>query len=188
MPNIKRQYVSFSGPAFTGPSRAVFYFNEAATGFASAVGDLWTDMQSWMPTGSGGTVYMSGDILDAATGDLVGAWSEGADGGFGFSGDAKFAAGVGARIVWGTEGFAAGRRVRGSTFVVPLTYGVYDSDGTLTSGAVTGLQDAVDTFAAAVTGDHVIWTRPKAGTGGGISTVITSQVADKVSWLRSRRT
>lgn len=187
MPNIKRAYVEFNGPAFTGPARSVFYFLEAETGILAALGDLYESFQTWMPTGSGAGIFGSGDVLDSATGDLVGDWSEGADQGVGFSGSAEFAAGVGARIVWGTEGFASGRRVRGSTFLVPLIRSVYDSNGTLTSGAVEGLQDGVDAFATAVAGNHVIWTRPKNGSGGGISTVVSSTVADKVSWLRSRR-
>lgn len=188
MARIKRLYVTFSGPAFVGPSTSVFYFLEAETGLQAAVVDLYESFQSWMPVGSSATVLGSGDILDSETGELVGAWSEGGDLGVGFSGEADFAAGVGGRIVWGTEGFAAGRRVRGSTFLVPLIRSVYHSDGTLTSGAVQGIQDGVDTFAAAVEGNHVIWTRPKNGAGGGVSTVISSTMADKVSWLRSRRT
>jgi len=188
MPDIKRAYINFTGPAFVGPSTSVFYFLDTFTGLQAALVDLYESFQNWMPTGSGAGIYGSGDVLDAATGELSGSWSEGADVGIGFSGDAHFAAGVGGRIVWGTEGFASGRRVRGSTFLVPLIASAYDTDGTLTSGAREGIQDGVDTFATAVTGSHVIWTRPKNGSGGGVSTVISSTVSDSVSWLRSRRT
>lgn len=185
---INRVYVTFDGPAFTGPAVATFYFNDGATGFQPALITLWTALGAHMPTGSGGGILGSGDQLDDATGDLVGTWTDGTDGGFGFSGGAEHAQGVGARIVWGTAGFTAGRRRRGSTFIVPLTRTAYDNNGSLTSGVLEGLQDAVDTFASAVAGDQVIWHRPVGGSGGGRSTVISSTVVDKVSWLRSRRT
>ena len=80
------------------------------------------------------------------------------------------------------------RRVRGSTFVVPLHGSSYDVDGTLTSSVASGLASNASTFVAATQSDFVIWTRPRPGVVGKSSGVTGSSAPDKISTLRSRRT
>ena len=189
MPNIERVRVELNGPAFVGPSVSTFYCAEGTVDtVVPALVDLYEALGTYMPNGSGMGILPTGDVLDAATGALVGAWTVSGTPGAGFSGDVVFAAGVGVRIRWTTEGFALGHRVVGSTFLVPLTSSVYDDDGTINTGPVNGMQDAVDTFLTTVGTDLRIWTRPKGGSGGGVSTVVGGTVVDKISWLRSRRT
>lgn len=188
MPTLNRVVCEWTGSVVTGGGISTFYFADAATGYVADLLTLFDSIKSWLPTGGGFDVPGTGDRLDAATGDLVGAWTDGTAGGVGFSGGAEHAAGVGCRIAWGTGTFANGRRVRGSTFLVPLTRTAYDNNGTLTSGALEALQDAVDTFMGGAGADLVIWSRPVGGAGGGTAPVTSGTVVDKVSWLRSRRT
>ena len=138
--------------------------------------------------GGGEAFGAGGEVLDDVTGDVVGVWSAGsgviAPGG----GAGPFAMGVGTRIVWGTNGITNGRRVRGSTYLVPIGSSGYENDGTITGGTLTAFQTAADNLRTALGGDFVIWRRPTASAVGGTSSVLSASVPDKVSWLRTRRT
>lgn len=104
------------------------------------------------------------------------------------SGAAGFALGVGARVVWNTSGIFGGRRVRGSTFIVPLTIGSYEGAGQITAGVIATMQGAANTLAGFGPDGMFIWSRPQPGTPGEAQTVTGAIAPDRVSWLRSRRT
>lgn len=171
-----------------GGGVSTFYFEGAPTGVTAALEDLYSAWGSWLPTGGGVTIPNTGDTLDSGSGVLNGIWTDGTATGAGFSGSPEHAAGVGARVTWTTDGITNGRRVRGTTFIVPLIRSAYDTDGTLTDGAKNALQDAADTFFGAVGDIMRIWSRPVGGSGGSLSGVTGAIVPDTVSWLRSRRT
>lgn len=108
----------------------------------------------------------------------------------------EFANGVGASIQWNTDLFVAGRRVRGRTFLVPLTLGIFDVDGTLDTAFISALNTAATglrTNLSSVNGGLQVWSRPRAATeslparAGSLHPVVSSTVADKASWLRTRR-
>lgn len=108
------------------------------------------------------------------------------------TGAALSAAGVGGRVRWRTASFRNGRRVVGTTFVVPMPTTCYDNEGTLSSATITSLTTAANALMSGATtaGDPlVIWSRPSApGSGdGAISPVITVSVPDAVAWLRTRK-
>jgi hypothetical protein len=89
--------------------------------------------------------------------------------------------------VWRTSGLRHGRRVQGSTFIVPLALGSYQSDGTLVDANVTTIRNAAQTLL----GSQALQILSKATPGtsdGQANPVISVTVPDKVSWLRSRRT
>lgn len=133
------------------------------------------------------------DFLEATTGELtftgvgtVPAWTK--QGG----GTTAYAQGVGARVVWDTADIRHGRRVKGSTFIVPVITANYDVDGTL----LTGFKGVLDTAATKLITDLgtanmslTVWTRPNAklGRSGAQNSVTTGAAPDKVSWLRTRR-
>lgn len=106
------------------------------------------------------------------------------------AGSANFSAPSGACVIWRTGGFVGGRRLRGKTFLVPLSGGVYDTDGTIIANRLTELRSVATTFATpggAAATDFVVWHRPVAGAGGSSSPIISASVADRAAILSSRR-
>lgn len=97
---------------------------------------------------------------------------------------------AGAVINWRTNGIRNGRRIRGRTFLVPLTSAVYQPDGTLDNAFVTTLQNAANALVdRAGTPDLGVYARPSGpGATDGRWVVATSAtVPDMVAVLRSRR-
>lgn len=189
MPNIKRIRVALTGAAVVGPGVNTFYVSSAATGFLPGVKDFYEAFKGSVPTGVTFVFPSGGETLDAATGAVVGVWNEtpvlttqGSDTNI-------YPAGVGGRVVWNTAGIRNRRRIRGATYIVPLSGGAYDLDGTLTAVARGRLVAGADALRAALLTDFVVWSRPHGAAGDGMASVVTSSdVPDKVSWLRSRRT
>lgn len=108
------------------------------------------------------------------------------------TGAALSAAGVGGRVRWRTAGFRNGRRVVGTTYVVPMPTTAYDNEGTLASATLTALTtagNALLTAASATTNPFVVWSRPSGpGAGDGSTSPVTLvQVPDAVAWLRTRK-
>jgi hypothetical protein len=106
------------------------------------------------------------------------------------SGSSNWASGVGCRQRWLTAGITRGRRVRGSTFLVPLGQNLYDGTGSIADATVTALATAANTLRAADSGSMRIYSRPtSAANADGVAHAVTgSDLPDRVSWLRSRRT
>jgi hypothetical protein len=130
--------------------------------------------------------------INEASGDLIGFYGTPANAdrpgtagaGLGWS------APSGAVISWSTAGVRNGRRIRGRTFVVPLSTSVYDAAGTLTPIALTALGNAAT---ALRTGSDVtqfrVWCRPSApaATDGQSAVVLSHRIPDMAAILRSRR-
>jgi len=171
-----------------GGGITTFYFNEAHSGFVADVNAFWTALQAKMPTGVAITTENTGDLIDIETGAITGSWTDGSTATMAANGTGSYAGGVGARIRWATSGISNKRRVRGSTFIVPLTVSQYDTDGTLTASMVTTLGTAAGSLFTAAEGNMRIYTRPVLGVGGKASTVLNYTTPDRVSWLRTRRT
>lgn len=156
-----------------------------AIGVAAAA--FFQAVKAMIPTGTTITVPSGGDVIEETTGTLVGTWGTSSTTVISCTGSGAFAAGVGARAVWTTSAIRGGRRVRGSTFVVPLTTGYYESNGTLSAGAVTAMQTAIENFLVQVPTQARVWSRPRPGLPGAAVQINTGQAPDRVSWLRSRR-
>lgn len=187
MPTLQRMRVEWSGTGVVGPSVTTLYFADLST---TAPADVVTLLSAWplaMPTGLTATVPSSGDTIDAATGEINGTWAIAGGGLVGYGGNGDFALGVGARIKWNTAGIVGGRRVRGSTFLVPLLGSVYSSTGTLDSSLVTTVESAITTFLASASSTLEVYSRPTATRAGVSSTVTSGSLPNAVSWLRSRR-
>jgi hypothetical protein len=93
---------------------------------------------------------------------------------------------AGACIGWSTGDVVNGHPVRGRTFLVPLAAGMYEGNGTLTTGALIDINDAVVSLVNA-TASFEIWHRPVSGLGGSEHVVTAGAAKDKVAVLRSRR-
>lgn len=188
MANLARVRMAWVGSPVVGEGVSTFYFAEAHTGFVADTITFANALAAYLPTQLTLWVENSGDIIDDATGDLAGVWTDGTAGGAAGGQSNGWVDGVGTRIQWNTTGITSGRRVRGSTFVVPLDKGQFDTDGSIVGTTIQGITAATSQFLASADGNMRIFTRPKAGSPGKSSTVASATVPDKVSWLRSRRT
>lgn len=99
-----------------------------------------------------------------------------------------YSAASGAVINWRTDDVRFGRRIRGRTFLVPLSGFSYEEDGTLTGPTI----EDVEEFGSALTGfdfdsEFGVWSRPRDGSGGVFATVTSYSVPDMSAVLRSRR-
>ena len=107
------------------------------------------------------------------------------------AGGANFAAVSGACVIWRTGLTVGGRLLKGKTFLVPLSAGAYDTDGTILASRLAELRAAATALAApgafADEQQLQVWHRPTAGAGGVMSPTGSASVSDRVSILRSRR-
>lgn len=129
-------------------------------------------------------VASSGDMLGIYTGAAQSAQTGTAAAGAGW------AAAAGAVITWSTAGVRNSRRVRGRTFLVPLSNEVWDVDGTLKSVPSTGLTNAATALRTAGTNVTLcVYARPTGpgATDGTTFDVTGSRVPDMSAILRSRR-
>lgn len=189
MSAISRLRCDWTGAGVTGGGVSTFYTEGPPAALQAAIKTLFLGtVRTLLPTSVSVVIPASGETLESTTGVLTGTWSAGTAATVpGISGG-NFAAGVGARIVWNTPGITRGRRVRGSTYIVPVAVGMYGADGTLTDSNRSDLQSAAHQVIVDCGDDFCVWSRPVGGSGGAIWTILSESVPDKVSWLRSRRT
>nr|CRY96854.1 hypothetical protein [uncultured prokaryote] len=189
MATLARIRVAWSGSGVTGAGVSTFYSNDSdpavlRTALVTYFG-VWKDL---VPTVINWTTPTSGDTIDSATGEINGAWTGGTASTItGTLAGQGYAQGVGVRAVWNTAGIVGGRRVRGTTFMVPVSSGVYDSDGTIKSTNLVTMQGAATGLVTDASGTLVVYSRPAPGRAGTSSVVTSGTVPDKVSWLVSRR-
>lgn len=120
---------------------------------------------------------MTGIVVDSTELELVAGTSSG-----------NYVGPAGAVINWNTSAVVNGRRLRGRTFLVPLTGSRFDMDGTLTSTAVTSLNNAAAILSGAGFGSGFgIWSRPVGGGSGAFGEVTSHSIPDMAAVLRSRR-
>jgi len=184
MSTLQRIVIAWSG-AVGLPGESVFYGVDAGTANADLKA-FFTSIQSVFPAGLSWTVPGSGDTIDSFTGDLLGAWSNGAGAGtVNASGAAAYAAGCGTWVVWQTTTVIGKRRLKGRTFLAPLMNSAY-TNGVIVAGNVTTMQNAAATLVTA--GQMRIWHRPPPGGSTGQSVAPTAaSVQNRVTSLRTRR-
>lgn len=190
MASLDRVRVVWTGTSIVGPGVSTFYTTGTGAALNAALKTYFTAITSAFPNLKGQWEFAAGgETIDSATGTLTGSWGGSTSSSIVMaSPNASWVSGVGARVVWNTNGFVSGRRVRGSTFMVPLQQSAYDADGTLVGSFVTLLQTSANALVASVP-QLTIWSRPTAAHPvGGATPVTSATVPDKVSWLRSRRT
>lgn len=188
MANIIRIRSVWQGAAVIGPGVSTLYWDEADSGFVAKLNTFWTSLAAWIPTGIVITTQGSGDLLDVASGTLSGTWTDGGTSTVATTGAGVFSQGVGVRASWLTSGIRNGRRVRGSTFIVPIIGAAYATDGTPAGASMTAFNNAAQALVTAAASHMRVYSRPSAAGAGQQNTVISSNVSDAVSWLRTRRT
>lgn len=105
------------------------------------------------------------------------------------TGGANYPGGVGGVVYWNTNGINGGHRVRGRTYLVPFATTAFAGDGTLTSGLVTSIQTAANTFVATFPPPAVNSRKlGQADRTDSTFTVLSATVKDRSAFLRTRRT
>jgi hypothetical protein len=141
------------------------------------------------------TFPTAGDTIDSATGHLVGTWSGAFQANVTGGASTPFAAPSGVACTWLTSTVVPGspgkapHRVHGRTFLVPLTGTVWDTDGTLSTAALTSLNTNAHALITSGGGHFQVWHRPttKGGTDGAAAPVLDVKISDKAAILTSRR-
>lgn len=157
---------------------------------------FFDSIKTMLPTGMTVQVPGTGDLVNEGSGDIVGSYSFTQPPVVTATGTGSYAGGAGAVVDWLTSGVVAGRRPMGRTFLVPLVGSFMDSNGSLSTTAITNLESAAAALVAAMTPKFLVWSRPFAGGPGGtpaarlgtVHAVIAGRVPDLAATLRSRRT
>lgn len=165
-------------------------------GRIDAIRTFFNALVAYLPSNLTIQVPSSGDLVETATGTLSGVWSVGTTPAVVTGGStAAYAGNAGMVTHWLTDGFVAGRRVRGRTFIVPCTSAVFETNGSPTASAITGMKAAADALITSMAGKMLVWARPfvdpagvKPPRTGSASVVNGSRVPDLAISLRSRRT
>lgn len=160
----------------------------AALSAQQRVYSAFLTMRAQIPSGLTVTSIQGVDVLDSDSGEIQGVIDTGDDLNVTGTGAGGFSAASGAVVNWRTNDYRFGRRIRGRTFLVPITGSAYEDDGSLTSSALGDFrefaEDMVNGGGAPVLG---VWSRPRAGAGGVFASVTGANVPDMAAVLRSRR-
>lgn len=203
MVNILRVTTKWDG--FPGaPGYTNLFFRDFATGegpgtdgdatqaqaAVDRVRTFWTALTGLFPDEVKLSIQPEVDMLEDTTGTLVNSFGVTPGAIISGTGAASFAGPVGMVINWKTAGIRNGRRIRGRTFLVPVTNAVFLSTGGLNPAEVTGVKAAADALAnpsGAV--DLGVWARPSGplATDGQWSLVRSTSVPVLAAVLRSRR-
>lgn len=171
-----------------GVGLATYYCDPADLGGRTALGTFYTGWGAGMPPVFTWSIPQSGDLIDDATGTLTGSWSSGTVISGTASGSSAYSGGTGAYIRWDTADIVDGRRVKGRTFMVPMSSATYDGNGNFVDATLASLQTITNTLVTNTS--FVIWHRPTTpgGSDGSRHTVTSGTAPDKVTSLKSRRT
>jgi len=167
---VKLNWTGFPG----APGLTVFHFRDfdgggdfstqaqAATSrvelFAGAIKDL-------LPSTASLRCASDVEEIEETTGELVNIHPVTAANGTisNASAAAVYSGPVGAVINWRTNGVRNGRRIRGRSFIVPITGDKFDASGTLATATITTLQNAANALVnPAGSPDLGVYARPTA--------------------------
>jgi hypothetical protein len=185
--NLARHRTTWNG--FPGaPGVTTLYWDAAAaTPNLAAWNTCLTAIAGRIPADVVFQSQNTGDVLDDATGAIIGVWTGAVQASVPGTGVGAYSAPAGAHANWRSAGIVSGHRVRGRTFLVPLIGTAFDADGSLSATALTTLRNAFTTFQAAAAPDLLVWHRPVGGGGGNSFPVTSVDIPDKSAILRSRR-
>lgn len=187
---IRKIPVAWGG--FPGaPGYSVFYSPEAVDAVAS-IKTFFNAIKTDIVISTTLTIPFAGDSINDTDGQLAGSWTSPDGGVVTCTGSGAYAAGTGAFARWLTTGIVNGRRVKGRTFICPLTANDYEANGTIATTPLGTMSAAAAVLGTS--GKLVLWSRPFAGDlrnptprAGSSYPVIAGTVADLVTSLRTRR-
>lgn len=196
---MRIQWVGFPG----GPGVTTLFAVDAA-GMQGDVQSLFEAFAVQFPPDVTVKQETFGDTIESTTGILTGGWIGTDHPAIVGSGGSNYAAPVGAQVQWLTDGIHAGHRVKGRTFIVPISSNLYQDNGSLIDSLVLFLATAGGDFVTATADNFKIWSRPRDATpswtdvhgkvhparpavDGSATSVSGVKVPDKAVILRSRR-
>lgn len=198
MASLARVTINWTG--FIGaPGYTNLYFRNATPGtIDQAVVDnavakteaLVTAIKPMVPNTVILGVDASVEEINDTNGNLVAFWAATVAAAAAGTGTGAYAAPAGACIAWSTNTVRNSRRIRGRSFIVPLSGNATANDGTIDTNDLTDLRNAATALRAASGASRlVIWGRPTGpGATDGVSAEVTSSnVQDKMAILTSRR-
>lgn len=148
----------------------------------------FAQLDDQLPSGVSITFGSEAEVLDSDSGEILGAVPVDSAGISGGGGDGGYSAASGAVVNWRTNDYRFGRRIRGRTFIVPLSGTAYEGDGTLTPIARNAIRDfGSEMVTGQGSAQFGVWSRPRNGAGGVFATAVSSSVPDMAAVLRSRR-
>lgn len=155
---------------------------------AQRVMDAFSEVVGQLAPGTIIRIEPEAAVVDSETGTTTGYRNISDVAGLESLGTGNYAGPAGAVVTWRTSDLRFGRRIKGRTFLVPLSGNAFDADGTINGGTISDLQ----AFAATLVGGDLdsefgIWSRPRDGAGGVFATVDSFSIPDRVAVLRSRR-
>lgn len=163
-------------------------------GAVSAVRTFWDSIKALLPDELRLTVSPVIDEYNELTGELTNSYVAGTTPTVVAGTSAtSYAAGAGAKITWNTNQIRNGRRVRGSTFIVPLAAANYTITGTISTTAIASLNNSAGNMLTGLGANSTpmaVWSRPIVGPNAraGFNTeVATGTCGSKTAILRGRR-
>lgn len=193
---VKVRWQGFSG----GPGWSNFFFRADAAdgswdgGAFLAAGRINAFVQNIAPVlPPSVTVQVQNDVeaLDEATGQMQHVWTtEPFATHPGTHANTTYSGPSGMVITWRTGGVRNGRRVRGRTFIVPASAGIYESNGTIGATYLTTVQNAANSLLTEpASPDLGVYARPSGAgaTDGAWFDITAATVPDMGAILRSRR-
>lgn len=194
---VKMRWTGFIG----GPGYSVFHMrdfntdnpdNAQAVAALARISTFANAIKGFVPSQITLTPVGDVEVIEDTTGELVNVLSGGTPAGIvgTVASTNGFASAVGMNITWRTAGIRNGRRVRGRTFLVPLTMGTFINTGQPGAGAMTDISAAAAGLAnASGSPDLGVYCRPssKGATDGSWHAVTNYSVPALASVLRSRR-
>jgi hypothetical protein len=167
---------------------------DATQASVNAVRTFWDSMKTYLPDELQLRVSPTIDVYNEADAKLTNSYTAATppvtvNG----SSATVYAAGAGFKITWGTGQIRNGRRVRGTTFVVPAASNCYASNGMISSAVVAVMNTSAANLLAALSAagtSMAVWSRPielpqpRLGT---VTSVIGGSCSTKTAVLRGRR-
>lgn len=153
----------------------------------TAVTTFWSGVRPWLPNAVTVTPDNGGDLIDEVTGQIQNTWTGTGGSPITGMGGNSGPLPAGAVITWHTDDVAAGRRVRGRTFIVPLAAMAYEANGTLSATCMSEIKSAADALIANSGQEFGVWRRPRPGVAGSFHVVTRAEIKDKAAVLTSRR-
>jgi hypothetical protein len=174
----------FTNHYFTGGTSTPQQCADATKAFFSSA----LSVGNALPTGVAIAFRASVDAIEATDGGLVTSLPVTAPGTITGSGTGPYAALAGSCVTWRTGDFLNGRRVRGRTFIVPLSGPSFQADGTIDTTILGFINTAAAGLISAAP-EFLVWHRPtsKGATDGSQHVVTSGTAADKAAFLTSRR-
>jgi len=183
--------VDWAGPQVRGGGISLLHFNNLigdAQACCDATEDFLTALASAVNQSHTATISNQVSQFDGATGDLVSVVSVSSPGPQNMSNSgAALPPSSQGPLALITDGIKNNRIVRGRFFVPAPTETNNDSDGTTSTAYVSDVEGAANALIADATAQWSVWSRPVAGSGGSVHSIVSAEV--RADWwvLRSRR-